>query len=80
MPDVQNQNPAPPSPTVGFLQKYSAQTHMIAAGIVFAIGAYAEVPQFHAYVNSVAAHLPAWVTGGVSAAVAVYLHYRDGKA
>ena len=62
-----------------FLNKYSAVTHAIAAAIVFLIGAYAEVPQFHAYVNALAAHAPAWVSGGIGAAVAVYLHYRNGE-
>lgn len=61
-----------------FLSKYTTQTHAIAVAIVFLIGAYAEVPQFHAYINQVASHLPNWITGGVGAGVAVYLHYRNG--
>ncbi len=67
-----------PNPIATFLQKYSTTTHAIAAALVFLVGAYAEVPQFHAYVGGLAAHLPAWVSGGISAAVAVYLHYRNG--
>jgi hypothetical protein len=67
-----------PNPITVFLNKYSTLTHVIAAALVFLIGAYAEVPQFHAYVNGLAAHLPAWASGGISAAIAVYLHYRNG--
>jgi len=68
-----------PNPITAFLNKYSTFTHAIAAALVFIIGAYAEVPQFHAYVTSMMAHMPAWASGSISAAIAVYLHYRNGE-
>ena len=69
-----------PNIVTKFLGKYSPQTHAIGAALVFLIGAYAEVPQFHAYVNTLASHLPNIITGGIGAGVAVYLHYRSGAA
>ena len=68
-----------PNPFTAFLSKYSIGTHAIATALLFLIGAYAEVPQFHAYVDGVAAHLPAWASGAISAAIAIYLHYRNGE-
>lgn len=68
-----------PNPITVFLSKYSTVTHTITAALVFLIGAYAEVSQFHAYIDGLAAHLPAWASGGISAAIAVYLHYRNGE-
>jgi hypothetical protein len=69
-----------PNPLTAFLARYSWATHSIAVAIVFLFGSYAEVPALQSYVNALAAHLPAWVDGGVAAAVALYFHYRNGQS
>lgn len=68
-----------PNPIQSFVAKYSTVTHAIAAAMVFMIGAYAEVPQFHAYVNGMITHLPPWASATISALFALYLHYRNGE-
>lgn len=68
-----------PNFITAFLSKYSPVTHAIAGVMVFLIGAYAEVPQFKAFVDSDAGHLPHWLAGAIGAGVAVYLHYKNGE-
>lgn len=59
-----------------FLKKYPNWQHSVAAFIAFLPLAYAEVPQFHAFVIAVLATMPHLLKSGIVAIVAVYLAYR----
>lgn len=59
-----------------FLKKYPNWQHSVAAFIAFLPLAYAEVPQFHAWVIAVLATMPHLLKSGIIASVAVYLFYR----
>lgn len=60
-----------------FLKKYPNWQHSVAAFLALLPLAYAEVPQFHAFVVDVLAAMPHLLKEGIFAAVAVVLFYRN---
>lgn len=64
---------------IAWFKNQKLSTHTIAAVLASAVGAYYEVPQFHAFANGVYGKLPAGVGAAVTTALALYLHYRKGQ-
>jgi hypothetical protein len=59
-----------------FVKKYPNWQHSVAAFIAMLPLAYAEVPQFHAFVIAVLAQMPHLLKEGIFAAGSVYFFYR----
>lgn len=69
------------NPVTKWLSQYNITTHSIAAALATIYGAYLAVPQFHDFLNQIAASLPAKLSAGIAVGIALWLHYRqdDGQ-